>query len=33
MRKNVELISALKDKIRALEKDNDDYSNENEELR
>jgi hypothetical protein len=33
LRKNVELIAALKEKIRALEKENDDYSNENEELR
>jgi CII-binding regulator of phage lambda lysogenization HflD len=33
LKKNVELIAALKDKINQLEKDNDDYSNENEELR
>jgi hypothetical protein len=33
LRKNVELIAALKEKIRSLEKENDDYSNENEELR
>lgn len=33
LRRNVELIAALKEKIRGLEKENDDYSNENEELR
>ena len=33
LRKNVELIAAIKEKIRALEKENDDYGNENEELR
>jgi len=33
LRKNVELIAALKEKIRGLEKENDDYGNENEELR
>lgn len=33
LRKNVELIAAIKEKIRALEKENEDYGNENEELR
>ncbi len=33
LRKNVDLIAALKERIRQLEKENDDYSGENEELR
>jgi regulator of replication initiation timing len=33
LRKNVELIAALKERIRKSEKENTDLSNENEELR
>ena len=33
LRRNVELITALKDKLRELENDNDNLANENEELR
>lgn len=33
LRKNVELIAALKERIKQLEKENDETSNENEELR
>ena len=33
LRRNIELIAALKDKINQLEKENDEFSNENEELR
>lgn len=33
LRKNVDLISGLKDRLRQLELDNDQIANENEELR
>ena len=33
LRKNIELIAALKDRLRMLETDNDTMANENEELR